>query len=62
MWTFSPFEGAISVVVPDYAEATHDFTQDWGIHRFLRGRYVAVDEINRADHLRIVPSVIDRRR
>ena len=57
--TFSPFEGAVSVVTADYARG--EVPDSWGVHRFVEGRYQKVSYAQADDHLRIVPGDRDRR-
>ena len=59
--TFSPFEGAVSIVVPDFA--TGGFSpQAWGVHRFWGGAYRFIPGKQRSQHLHIFPSEVDHRR
>lgn len=60
--TFSPFEGQISVVVPDHAAAEDDVLSTWGLHRFVDGEYRRIPDEDWHDHLRVVPHEHDRRR
>lgn len=59
--TFSSFEGQVSVVVANHAERCDEYLDDWGVHRFIRGHFEAIAPGLRDEHLRIVPSVYDRR-
>lgn len=59
--TFSPFEGAISVVVAAYAREEERILDGWGVHRFMSGRYQRIASMDRHKHLRIVASECDRR-
>lgn len=57
--TFSPFEGAISVVAADYARKSAP--ESWGVHRFIDGHYQWIPEDERHEHFRIVPAERDHR-
>lgn len=59
--TFSPFEGQVSVVVADHARNRDRYLDDWGIHRFMEGRFADIPLHQQNQHLRIVPSIFDRR-
>lgn len=59
--TFSPFEGAVSVVVPDFAAGQCD-PSSWGVHRFMGGSYRFITFKARMDHLQILPGEVDHRR
>ena len=59
--TFSPFEGAVSIVVPDFAVGDCD-SWTWGVHRFVGGFYRFIPAEKRLDHLQILPAEVDHRR
>lgn len=59
--TFSPFEGAVSVVVPDFARGQCD-PWAWGVHRFIGGSYRLISRERYSDHLQIPPAEVDLRR
>ena len=59
--TFSPFEGAVSVVVPDFARGRFD-PSTWGVHRFMGGSYRFIAPETHSDHLQILPAEVDHRR
>lgn len=59
--TFSPFEGAISVVVPDFARGDCD-PRTWGVHRYLHGAYRFIPAEHRLEHLNVLPTEVDHRR
>ena len=59
--TFSPFEGAVSIVVPDFAIGDCD-PWTWGVHRFLGGSYLLLPADKLLDHLQILPAEVDHRR
>ena len=61
LYTFSPFEGHVSVVVPDFARNEDDYLATWGIHRFIGGRFLFLGYGTQRKHLRIVPGEVDRR-
>lgn len=57
--TFSPFEGAVSVVAADYGQGS--VPESWGIHRFMDGEYHRISGGGSRRHLRVVPGKRDRR-
>jgi len=59
--TFSPFEGAVSIVVPDFAAGGCNLST-WGVHRFVGGRYRFIPAHEHSDHLQILPAEVDHRR
>ena len=59
--TFSQFEGAVSIVVPNFARGDCD-PRTWGVHRFLYGAYRFIPARNRREHLPILPTQVDHRR
>ena len=59
--TFSPFEGAISVVVPNFAQGDFD-PRTWGVHRYMDGAYRFIPPAQRLEHLHILPTEVDHRR
>ena len=61
LFTFSSFEGHISIVVPDFAWGGCD-PKAWGVHRFMRGAYQFVRTQHHCDHLHILPAQLDHRR
>ncbi|WP_419936145.1 hypothetical protein [Candidatus Palauibacter sp.] len=61
LYTFSVFEGHVSVVVPDFARTTRAFAVEWGVHRFLDGAFRFLGTMPRQKHLCIVPAALDRR-
>lgn len=60
-WTFSPFEGSLSVVIPRYADGTIEEARHWGVHRFIEGQYRWINERDHGDHLRLAETEMDRR-
>jgi len=58
--TFSPFEGSVSVVVPDFARG-HCDPWAWGVHRFMGGAYRFIAPEKRLEHLQILPAEVDHR-
>ena len=61
LYTFSPFEGHVSVVVPDFAKLEDEYLAGWGVHRFIGGRFLFLGYGIEQEHLRIVPGELDRR-
>lgn len=59
--TFSPFEGAISIVVPDFAAGDWK-PSTWGVHRFMGGFYRFIPVGEHSGHLQILPAEVDHRR
>jgi hypothetical protein len=59
--TFSPFEGAVSVVVPNFARGECD-PRSWGVHRYMHGAYRFIPPPRRLEHLHILPTEVDHRR
>ena len=60
LFTFSPFEGHVSVVVANFARDDFD-PRTWGVHRFMDGAYRFVPLQNHRSHLRILPTQVDHR-
>lgn len=58
--TFSPFEGAISIVVPDFAVGDWK-PSAWGVHRFMDGFYRFIRAGKHSDHLQLLPAAVDHR-
>lgn len=59
--TFSPFEGHVSVVVPNLARDDFD-PQTWGVHRFISGAYRFLPAPHRDEHFQLLPTQVDHRR
>jgi len=59
--TFSPFEGAISIVVPNFAQGDCD-PRTWGVHRYTHGAYRFIPPSRRLEHLHVLPTEVDHRR
>lgn len=49
--TFYPFEGHISVVVPNYAKPISNFFRSWGLHRFSNGKFIKIKPVDFGEHL-----------
>jgi hypothetical protein len=58
---FMPFEGMLSIVVPEYGIGFNSITQAC-IHQFQRGRWVLCDARSVQENLNVVPTSIDLRR
>lgn len=59
--TFSPFDGAVSIVVPDFA--TGGFAPEaWGVHRFRGDSYRFIPTERHSEHLHMLPTEVDHRR
>lgn len=61
LFTFSSFEGHISVVVRHFAWGNCD-PKAWGVHRFMRGAFEFVPTQQHREHLHILPAQVDHRR
>lgn len=59
--TFPRFEGAISLVVPDYAKAGIHLPS-CGVHRFVGGTYRLITPRRVKEHLSVIPAEKDFRR
>lgn len=60
LFTFSPFEGHVSVVVANFARGDFD-PRTWGVHRFMSGAYRFVPAQDHQEHLHILPTQVDHR-
>jgi hypothetical protein len=60
--TFYPFEGHISVVVPNYAKPNTNFFGSWGLHRFSNGKFIKIKPADFGKHLiRFENQLVDRK-
>jgi hypothetical protein len=60
--TFYPFEGHISLVVPDYAKSISKFFRSWGLHRFSNENFIKINPDDFGEHLiRLENQLIDRK-